>query len=261
MACASGSSYYIKANDQLRFLAEKFLGDETRWREIRKPDGSIFTEEEAGSLQVGQEVCLPIQAPAKGDFQDFLNALGERESNNQYDRINDFGFMGRFQFGEALLYELSYYQPPIVDGKPLFYQGDPNQPPYKNLWQGSWTGKRQLNSQADFLRSPEVQNFAILEAFNLNWNRIVETLDKQTSPIDTYLNQKKTFIDGDETRTVTITTSGILAGAHLSGAYGLANVLLQPNNVPADEFGTSILDYMDQFGGYNVNLNDFLNPA
>jgi hypothetical protein len=57
-------------------------------------------------------------------------------------------------------------------------------------------------------------------------------------------------------KTITITLSGILAGAHLRGPYGVANLLLK-NQVSHDEFGTSILRYIKEYGGYNVKPADF----
>jgi hypothetical protein len=41
-------------------------------------------------------------------FEEFKNALGQRESNNNYYVKNRFGYMGRYQFGMARLKELGY---------------------------------------------------------------------------------------------------------------------------------------------------------
>ena len=49
----------IQEGETLWELAERRLGDGSRWREIVKADGSIFTEEEARNLQVGENVYLP----------------------------------------------------------------------------------------------------------------------------------------------------------------------------------------------------------
>ncbi|MBW4634574.1 MAG: hypothetical protein KME30_22490 [Iphinoe sp. HA4291-MV1] len=61
-------------------------------------------------------------------------------------------------------------------------------------------------------------------------------------------------------KTITISLSSILAGAHLRGAGGLANLLLK-DQVSFDEFGTSILEYIDELGGYDVSQADFENPS
>lgn len=46
------------------------------------------------------------------------------------------------------------------------------------------------------------------------------------------------------------------AGVHLCGAYGVADLLLK-NQPSDDEYGTSILKYMEEYGGYNVSPADF----
>jgi chitinase len=63
MACQSGRSYTVKSGDTLFLIAERELGDGNRYRDITKPDGTPFTEEEARNLQVGQEICLPEGGP------------------------------------------------------------------------------------------------------------------------------------------------------------------------------------------------------
>ena len=63
MACVTGKSYIIKPGDTLIIIAERFLGDANRYKEITKPDGSSFAEEEAKRLQIGQEVCILNRYP------------------------------------------------------------------------------------------------------------------------------------------------------------------------------------------------------
>ena len=49
----------IQPGDTLWTIAQDQLGNGDRWHELRKPDGSSFTEQEAGHLQVGTPVQLP----------------------------------------------------------------------------------------------------------------------------------------------------------------------------------------------------------
>ncbi len=49
----------IRQGDTLWKIAQDRLGSGDRWRELRKPDGSPFTEQEAGHLQVGKPVQVP----------------------------------------------------------------------------------------------------------------------------------------------------------------------------------------------------------
>jgi len=57
-----GRSYTVVAGDTLYLIAQRFLGDGTRWVELTKPDGTSFTEAEAENLQIGQVVCIPGQS-------------------------------------------------------------------------------------------------------------------------------------------------------------------------------------------------------
>ncbi|MEQ8463458.1 S8 family serine peptidase [Coleofasciculus sp. E1-EBD-02] len=52
--------YIIKSGDTLWGIAQRYLNDGSRWREITKADGSTFTEAEATRLQVGMSVYLPV---------------------------------------------------------------------------------------------------------------------------------------------------------------------------------------------------------
>lgn len=62
MPCSKGRTYIVKSGDILYDIAQRELGDGNRWREIKKLDGTPFTEEEAQDLEVGQEICLPIHS-------------------------------------------------------------------------------------------------------------------------------------------------------------------------------------------------------
>jgi pimeloyl-ACP methyl ester carboxylesterase len=52
--------YRVRPGDTLWGIAQRELGNGNRWREIQKPGGGTFTEAEAGQLQVGQSVYLPV---------------------------------------------------------------------------------------------------------------------------------------------------------------------------------------------------------
>ncbi len=171
----------------------------------------------------------------RGTFSQFLLKLGQRETgqkNPPYNIENSLGFIGKYQFGEALLIDLGYYQ------ASNYYNGGSNGVD-KNYWRGSWTGKDGINSKGDFLRNQnKVQERAIQAAFNLNWSRITNELS-----IKNYLGRS---VGG-----VPITCSGILAAAHLRGEYGVIN-LLRSGRVTHDEYNTSILQYLNEFQGYQT---------
>lgn len=253
----SAQTYTVQAGDTLSKIAEKVYGDGNRWREIYDANRNVI----GGSpeqIQVGMVLTIPGQgqndggATGKGNFQSMLEALGAFESGfpsgdpRQYTSENTLGFMGKYQFGEPLLTDLGYYQASVYYGNGAD----------KNYWRGSWTGKRGISSKEQFLNSRDVQEAAIREAFNLNLQRVNGALAAQGQSINNYLGQQKTFNDGGASKTITISLSGILAGAHLRGAYGVADLLLK-NQPSHDEYGTSILKYVEEYGGYNVSPADF----
>lgn len=258
----SGQTYTVQAGDFLSAIAQQFYGDgsEAAWRKIYDANRAVIGPDPT-QLQVGMVLVIPPKdgnppPNSKGDLRAMLKALGEFESGKrdgdpeQYRVENSLGFIGKYQFGEALLKDLGYYQ-----GDPV-YNGGSNGVA-KNFWQGTWTNQRGVGSKSAFQNAPAVQETAILEAFRLNWQRINETLAQQGKSVNDYLGQVKTFNDRGTPKTVTITLSGLLAGAHLSGPYGVGNLLLK-DIVVVDEFNTSILKYVDVYGGYAVTPADFL---
>ncbi|KAI5799200.1 hypothetical protein DFH27DRAFT_559967 [Peziza echinospora] len=197
-----------------------------------------------------------------------------------YRSMNSLGFVG-YQFGEALLSDLGYYY-----DDDLYYGAGGGAE--KNTWDGTWLGKRSVYSLDDFL-TKDVQDEAIKEAFgwnlqilkNLLWRRRKKTVMEVLGQTKTYrqkitiktgngttsggggglgglvkhpTNTNTTYIteaDGSQVHliTVNLTLTGILAACHLRGAVGTAALLLD-NVVSVDEYGTSILKYIEKFGGY-----------
>lgn len=193
----------------------------------------------------------------KGNLQDMLNALGERETGRktgdpgQYTFVNpDLGFLGKYQFAEILLIRLGYY-------KANRYYGNGAD---KNYWRETWTNKRGINSKAKLLNSPQVQEVAIREAFAVYWQDINYLLKQQKKSINNYLGKQIPIRDrnnsSNTTKTITITTSGLLAAAHLRGPNNVVKLLTR-GHISQDEFGTSILEYLDKFGGYSVDIKSF----
>lgn len=214
-------------------------------------------KDEVQYLQQDQNLHLLLfgKDMSKGSFLDLLEALGEfksgllKENPNQYQVENTLGFIGKYQFGEPLLIDLGYYKASVYYGRGAD----------KNYWRATWTGKKGIDSKSKFLSSSDVQEFAIREAFALNWSRINDRLRGQGKSIEDYLGQNKTFDDGGVSKTITINISGIVAAAHLRGPYGVANLLLK-DRVSHDEFSTSILRYMNEYGGYDITPADFISP-
>ena len=186
----------------------------------------------------------------QGDFQAGLNSLGAFESGKptgdpeQYRVQNSLGFTGKYQFGEALLIDLGYYQAGTYYGSGAS----------TNQWQGTWTDKAQafgVNDIEDFRNSPEIQEAGIRDAFASNWDTIETVLGNSGKTVEDYIGETISVNDGGQQKSVTVTTFGILAGAHLRGAYGMADLLLN-GQASADENGTSIVRYVDEYAGYDV---------
>lgn len=250
-------TYTVQVGDSLSTIAEKFYGDgsEAAWRPIYLSNQATIGADPT-QLQIGMVLRIPpkdssggtCSGNSKGDFRAMLAAMGAFESGlpegdpQQYLVENSLGFMGKYQFGEPLLIDLGYYQAEI------YYMNGAD----RNNWQGAWTGKRDVDSQITFKNSPEVQEAAIREAFSLNLSRIKDAISEEGKFLDDYIGQVKIF----DQQAIIISLSGLLAGAHLSGPYGVANLLLK-GLVVGDEFGTSILKYVDEYGGYDIVPSDF----
>ncbi|MBW4506257.1 MAG: LysM peptidoglycan-binding domain-containing protein [Scytonematopsis contorta HA4267-MV1] len=241
------TQYTVQAGDSLSNIAERFYGDgsEASWRKIYEANRNVIGSEPT-QLSVGMILIIPgLNQPqptpigSKGSFQDMLLALGRREtgeSNPPYDKVNSLGFMGKYQFGEALLIDLGYYQ-----AKDNFYYGNGAS---KNEWKGSWTGKDGVNSQQEFLSNKNnVQERAINEAMKLKWGVLNSELAANKRSV-------KDFI-GRTQRGIVITPSGLLAAAHLRGPKAAAEMLLFDRDNP-DENGTSIFTYLSEFSGFTT---------
>ncbi len=156
-----------------------------------------------------------------------------------YRSMNSLGFVG-YQFGEALLIDLGYYTDDVYYGNGAA----------SNTWDGSWTGKNGVNSLAGFTTA-EAQERAIQEAFGYNLQVIETGLGYQGESLSDYIGSTRTYTENGQEVSVTLSLTGIMAAAHLRGAWGTL-ALLQGGNVSVDEYGTSILRYISQFGGYDA---------
>jgi hypothetical protein len=156
-----------------------------------------------------------------------------------YRSTNALGFVG-YQFGEALLIDLGYYKDSVYYGAGAS----------TNTWDGTWTGKNGVDSLEEFKTKP-AQTTAIQEAFGYNLNVLQGQLAVYGKSLDNYIGTTRSYSQNGETISVKVTLTGVLAASHLRGAWGTASLLLQ-DSVTADENGTSILQYVKQFGGYEA---------
>jgi hypothetical protein len=70
----------------------------------------IPTKVELGQIQrINQQAIIDsINQYHQIELDEFLNAIGHRESTNRYDVVNKWGYMGKYQFGRSTLRGLGY---------------------------------------------------------------------------------------------------------------------------------------------------------
>ncbi|GJD21672.1 hypothetical protein RIVM261_066280 [Rivularia sp. IAM M-261] len=236
----------------------------------------------------------------KGNFEQFLEALGAFESGKasgdpeQYKAVNNFtGATGKYQFTQILMQDLDYYK------------NDSNL--FDNVWDGEFLGKNGITSLDSWKNSPAVQETGIRESFFTNYGYVNAVLSEKNIPtLDTTflssnqdsktvkfykLNADRTDFERDANgqpvlnqdpnlTQVDLTLSGIIAGAHLRGGFGVGEVIVQLNqknvvdftdvtqfnidyyrNFLYDEINTSIFKYINDFGKYDTQKSNFALPS
>lgn len=167
------------------------------------------------------------------DYEDFKNDLGERESSNNYQCENDFGYLGRYQFGKPRLWDLGY----SIDG-----------------WHPLLRGRKKNISKEDFLNNPQLQD----EIFYNHVKDLVIRIRKNYLKYygGWYIPEAEEVILWNQMilpseDSILLTESGMVAGAHLKGMGGLNKFLKGKDN--ADALGTKISEYVKRFGGYDLS--------
>ena len=159
-------------------------------------------------------------------LDDFYNDLGARESSGNYEVINPWGFVGKYQMGEAAMIDAGYYKKSSGN--------------YNNDWSGEFTGKDGVYSLQDFLRNKQAQENAQKAFKQAQWRQL------KAIGADKYV--------GKEINGVKITQSGLLAAAHLKGPGSVIQYLASNGkDIPKDKLGTSVENYMKKFAGYDVS--------
>jgi len=166
---------------------------------------------------------------SSGNYTDFLTALGQNESGNNYSYVSSLGYLGRYQFAEEALTDVGLYVPDGSGGNTDFV--------------GSFTSMAAstygVTDKASFLASTAAQDYAVGAWFN----KIAA--DVKALGLEKYVGQN---VGGVE-----ITTSGMLAGAHLVGVWNLKAFLESGGSVVAqDGYGATVASYLSKFGGYDV---------
>lgn len=203
----------------------------------------------------------------------------------QYASTNALGFVG-YQLGEAVLIDTGYYraarrpvaagnlspedaqahrdgEPPTCDslyvggiddrawrdGRTTHLHRSPDTgelvlATHVNRWRGEFLGKAGISSFDD-LRGQAAQEILIRDILRFNHDRLVRRLAENGAELGPLLAQALPRSGP------AATVSGVLAAAHLCGAYGAADALVQ-GTAPSDEFGTSMHAYLARFSGYRT---------
>jgi hypothetical protein len=165
-----------------------------------------------------------------GRYSDWMSALGHNESGNNYSFVSSLGYLGRFQFGEEALKAIGFY-------------GGDNTSSIDFI--GSWTATAAAYGVFDksaFLASPAAQDAAANA-----WFSKIES-DVKALGLDRY--------EGRTVGGVEVTTSGLLAGAHLVGVWALKSYLESGGAIDTvDGYGTPVSAYVSKFGGFETPFN------
>jgi len=94
-------------------------------------------------------------------------------------------------------------------------------------------------TRKEFLNSPQLQEEAMMALLNHNKEKLQPYID---------------LYDGETINGMYVSESGILAAAHLGG-QGSVKRYFRNGKVFKDGYGTKITSYMEQFSGYDINLN------
>ena len=94
-------------------------------------------------------------------------------------------------------------------------------------------------SKEAFLNSPDLQEYAMTSLLIHNKKRLQKYIDKY---------------EGQVIHGILVTESGLLAAAHLGG-QGSVKKWFRTGKVRKDGNGVKITNYMQRFGGYNLNLD------
>ncbi|MCD5415394.1 MAG: hypothetical protein LR001_10480, partial [Clostridiales bacterium] len=113
------------------------------WNINHNPKDDFNELENTTLLPTDIKVSAPFPEIIGGPF---MEALKQRESSGNYKAINEYGFLGAYQMGAAVLSDLGY----VKKGS---RNNDLNNP-------DTWTGKNGINSLDAFLLNPAIQDRA-----------------------------------------------------------------------------------------------------
>lgn len=153
------------------------------------------------------------------DYKKFKDTMRWVESRDKYDIVNEYGYLGAYQFGKARLLDLGI----SIDNfgrftHPILY------------------ARARKMTKLEFLNNKELQD----QIFDIHIKDLVNRIRKNLS-----------HYFGKIYRGILLTESGMVAGAHLVGYGGLKQWL--NGKVVKDGFGTDIEKYLKLFQDYDLS--------
>ena len=85
-------------------MIDSAVGDKSSQKTLEQ----MIQEEELRKLEEKRLEELRIKQYHEEELQRFLHDIGHRESGNRYDITNNWGYMGRYQFGKSTLKGLGF---------------------------------------------------------------------------------------------------------------------------------------------------------
>lgn len=150
------------------------------------------------------------------EYGDFLYALGESESGNNYSAVNG-QYLGRWQIGTVGLQDIGF-----MDSY------------------GNWTSLAAsfgVTSKSEFLSSEKAQDYAVLASHK----KVL--LYAENAGITSYIN---TNVKG-----VNMTFAGMIVAAHAIGVGGLKNLILKGTSGYSSNDAVAV-QYMSKYGIYDI---------
>ena len=125
-------------------LAVLFLSAFKEYKRTLIPISNIISAPIKGVVILDADhLEAPVIEIKPTSHQQFLDAIGQRESSNRYDVVNSYGYMGKYQFGSKTLKGLGYKV-----------------------------------SKEEFLNNPELQEQAMLDLLRHNKKKLKRFIDK-----------------------------------------------------------------------------------
>ena len=169
-------------------------------------------------MELRQRTFKLVQGEVKlyqNQNKEFLRLLAFKESTNNPQSINQFGYVGKYQFGRLALLDLGYEE--------LFYNE------LRNKLQKDLSVYPEDKQDEDMLK--------------------LLTINKR------YLGKKYMSYVGKTINGITLTESGMLAAAHLLGAGSVKRWIKAKGKITLkDGNGTTIEKYLQDFQGFNLEV-------